>query len=286
VKQGQHRKELIALLLFSLIVGISFPIGAVAAKQVNFFFVMSFQYLVSMIIMFSIRKGRILDHKSMKPSFAFGVATFVAIAFNFAAYHFISPSLVAFLTSLGFIFTALIERVMFSQKAGMRLYAALVLSFMGLAFIVFSNGVDVSLTSDLVIGSALSLMASVCYGIQYLVGSRMTHKLDPIVSCFYTSIFICATSFIAFEILNPFTLPEITLEILPYLLYLGVGVSAVGRVLQFFAQKKLSATTTSIVFNAIPIFAAIAGLFFGDMLNSMQIVGAAIIMIAITEYAI
>jgi drug/metabolite transporter (DMT)-like permease len=277
----RHGKELLALLLFSLIIGVGYPIGSMAAKKADVLLLLAFEYLIAMAIMLLIKREKVIDARSMKPSFVFGALTFAAVLMTYLSFYFISASLVAFLTSLGFVFTTLVEKVIFSQKAHKNLTAALALSFLGLVFIVFSNGVDISLGSGLVIGSALSLAASFGYGMQYLVGSRMTNKLDPFVSSFYTSLFICVVSFTAFELLNPFKAPIVSVDVLPYLLFLGIFATAIARVLQFFGQRKVSATTTSMIFNAIPIFAVIAGLLLGDTLNGMQIIGAILITAAV-----
>jgi drug/metabolite transporter (DMT)-like permease len=278
VKKTSNRKELLALVLFSLIIGLGYDIGGIAVQKANPFLLLSLEYLIALLFMFAIRGGKVADVKSIRPSFAFGIATFVGLGLSYESLYFIPAPLVAFLTSLGFVFTVVIERLAFSRKVSKNLLSAIILSFLGLTLIFFSNGFDVNLGSNLAIGSILCLIASVAFGFQYIVGSRMTNKLDPIISSFYASVLICIVSFVFFEIQNPFTFPSISISALPYFLYLAIFATAIARILQFFGQKKVPATTTSLIFNLIPIFALVIGIFFGQSLNSLQIMGSFLIL--------
>jgi drug/metabolite transporter (DMT)-like permease len=279
-KKASNRKELLALVLFSLIIGIGYNVGGIAVQKANPFLLLSLEYLIALLLMFAIRRGKVADVKSIRPSFAFGIATFVGLGLSYESLYFIPAPLVAFLTSLGFIFTAVIERLAFSRDVSKNLLFAIILSLLGLTLIFFSNGFEVNLGSNLAIGSMLCLIASVAFGFQYIIRSRMTNKIDPIVSSFYASVLICIASIVFFEIQNRFVFPSISISVLPYFLYLAIFATAIARFLQFFGQKKVPATTTSLIFNLIPIFSLAVGIFFGQNLNGLQIAGSFLILCA------
>ncbi len=277
----KNRKEISSLLLFSLFIGVSYPAAAVATESTNPFFVVAVMYLIGLLVALVIGRRFTFRKADVLPSVAFAIATFLLLASLYNSLLFIPGPLASFLNQLGFLVAAFLEWAFFGQKIGRGMLTAFVVAAAGLIIILFSNGISLEANPGFLLGVALGVAGAVALGVQYIVGSRFSNRVNPMVSTLYSCVIISTASFMMFRLQAPSAPVSIPLQALPYVLYLGIFASSLSRYLQFYGQRKISATMTGVIFLSIPVVSLLSGLFFNQTLNALQMVGSLLLLFAV-----
>lgn len=92
---------------------------------------------------------------------------------------FISGPLASFLNQLGFLIAAFLEWLLFRQRIGRGMLVAFATATAGLILILFSNGASLGSNSRFLLGVALGLASAAALGVQYIVGSRFSNRVNP-----------------------------------------------------------------------------------------------------------
>ena len=179
-----------------------------------------------------------------------------------------------FITGLYVVFTPLLAYTLFRIRVGRAVWAGVGLAVGGLALL---SGVGVGSPG----GDALVLAASAVYSLQIVLMERYARLYDPIAFTFVEMF----AAFVGFAIvaaaLGQLELPR-GWTVWGALLVTGVFASALGFLVQTWAQRRTSATRTALAFAMEPVWTAAFGFWLaGDRLGRVGWGGAVLIMCGI-----
>src|SRR5438477_1328532 len=183
-----------------------------------------------------------------------------------------SVSSAGFVTGMYVVLTPLIALVLFRLQVGGAAWGGVALATIGLAMLAGIHGGSAS-------GDLLVLAAAAVYSLQIVLMERYAPRYDPF-------------AFTLVEMLLAFTgiaLAAIPTAAVPHgwtvwgaLVVTGVFASALGFLVQSWAQQRTSATRTALVFTLEPVWAALFGYTLaGDRLGALGWGGCVVIMAGI-----
>ncbi len=179
------------------------------------------------------------------------------------------------------VFTLFSEALFFKFRITLRMIFCLLLSIMGVYFIISTHG-RLDFTSASFKGNLLIIGAMLCWVIYVILNKRMSNK--------YSSIhLILSQSAASIFLFIPFILPEIhqwrTITLVPLLnlLYLGIFCSALGYIFYIYGVKRLGATVAAIFLNLTPVVTVIFGfLVLQETITVIQFCGMALVILSLT----
>jgi drug/metabolite transporter (DMT)-like permease len=179
-----------------------------------------------------------------------------------------------FVTGLYVVFTPLFAYVLFRLRVGAAVAAGVLLSVTGLALLA---GVGVGSPA----GDALVLAGSAVYSLQIALMERYAPRHDPLAFTF-AEMLAAFAAFTAIALaLGQVELPR-GWTVWAALLVTGLFASALGFVVQTWAQRRLSAARTALAFAMEPAWTALFGYWLaGDRLGAAGWAGAGLIMAGI-----
>jgi len=201
----------------------------------------------------------------------FGYAVFSSCFFF--ALQFISASLTVLLLYLYPCFVAVAAHSFLGERLGLRDVYALVLSTLGLVFVV---GSEFHVTSG--VGIALGLGSAVVYAAYILYSRRALRKTSAWASVFYIQL----GAGLVLTLLNfrtPERLVEIVAQSWPLLLLMAIVATLIAMALFLSALGKLTSTEVSILSNTEPLTGlVVAALLLGERLSPLQYLGGALVL--------
>jgi drug/metabolite transporter (DMT)-like permease len=179
-----------------------------------------------------------------------------------------------FITGLYVVFTPLFAYALFRLVVSRWVAAGVALSLVGLGLLA---GVGVG---DAV-GDLLVLAGSAAYSLQIVLLERYAQRYDPIAFTFVEMLAACIGFTVIALALGEVELP-LGWVVWGALLVTGVFASALGYLVQTWAQRRMSAARTAIAFTLEPVWTALFGYWLaGDRLGGLGWTGAALIMAGI-----
>jgi drug/metabolite transporter (DMT)-like permease len=183
-----------------------------------------------------------------------------------------SVSSAGFVTGMYVVLTPLLALVLFRLRVGATAWVGTALATGGLAMLAGVRGGSVS-------GDLLVLAAAAVYSLQIVLMERYAPRYDAIA-------FTLVEMVVAFVGLSLAAIPTAAVPhgwtVWGALLVTGIFASALGFLIQTWAQRRTSATRTALVFTLEPVWAAIFGYTLaGDRLGALGWGGCAVIMAGI-----
>lgn len=183
-----------------------------------------------------------------------------------------------FITGLYVVFTPLLAYVLFRTRIGRPVWIGVGLALVGLALLSGVGAGDP-------VGDLLVLLGSAAYSLQIALMERYAPRYDPLA---FTQVEMLAAfaGFAAVTVaLGQVELPR-GWTVWMALLVTGIFASAIGFLVQTWAQRRLSAARTALAFAMEPVWAGIFGYWLaGDRLGALGWGGCALILcgIAVAE---
>ncbi len=190
---------------------------------------------------------------------------------------------------LAVLFVAVIARVFFAEKVKPRLWVAIALVLIGLALVaqIWASTLDP-------FGVLMGLLAAAALTLYFLLGERQVARTSPMTVAFWSMGF-AALFWLLFSnwwqidpelFVTPFSLggalEAVVVPLWIPLIWNTVLGSFAPFLLSFLALKHLSATVAGIASSSEVIFAFVfAWLWLGEKLDALQLVGVAIVLLAI-----
>jgi drug/metabolite transporter (DMT)-like permease len=203
-----------------------------------------------------------------------GLLLAVGYALQTAGLERTTVSSAGFITGLYVVFTPLFAFALFRIGAGRWVWAGVALSLAGLGLL---TGIGVGDPT----GDLLVLAGSAAYSVQIALMERYARVVDPLA---FTLVEMLAAfaGFTAIAVaLGQIELPR-GWVVWGALLVTGIFASALGFLVQTWAQRRLSASRTALAFAMEPVWTAIFGYWLaGDRLGALGWTGAALIMAGI-----
>ena len=179
-----------------------------------------------------------------------------------------------FITGLYVVFTPLLAFALFRQRIGAAVWVGVFASLVGLAML---SGIHAGSTA----GDGLVLAASAVYSLQIVIVERVATRIDPVALTFVEMV----AAFAAFSAIagarSDFAAPH-GWTVWGALLVTGLFASALGFLVQSWAQRSMSATRTALAFALEPAWSALFGFTLaGDRLGAVGWGGCAAILAGI-----
>jgi drug/metabolite transporter (DMT)-like permease len=183
-----------------------------------------------------------------------------------------SVSSAGFVTGMYVVLTPLIALVLFRLRVGATAWVGAALATGGLAMLAGVHGGST-------VGDLLVLGAAAVYSLQIVLMERYAPRYDAVA-------FTLVEMVVAFAGLSIAAIPTAAVPhgwtVWGALLVTGIFASALGFLVQTWAQQQTSATRTALVFTLEPVWAAIFGYTLaGDRLGALGWGGCAVIMAGI-----
>ena len=265
---------ILALILVTAVWGVTFVQvkDAVALYPLFAFLAVRFLIATGVLVVPGWRRMRGLGVKGGAEAALLGVLLAAGYALQTAGLSRTTVSSAGFVTGMYVVLTPLIALVLFRLQVGSAAWLGVGLATAGLAMLAGIHGG--SATGDLLV-----LAAAAVYSLQIVLMERYAPRYDPFA-------FTLVEMLVAFTGLALAAIPTAAVPrgwtVWGALVVTGVFASALGFLVQTWAQQRTSATRTALVFTLEPVWAALFGYTLaGDRLGVLGWGGCAVIMAGI-----
>jgi drug/metabolite transporter (DMT)-like permease len=274
----------VILILVSFVWAGSFIVVDITTKEMDPIDLGFLRFLVAtplMILIALLRKKPLLLPKKELPWLVVLGLTGVTLLylFQFLGIHFTNAPTASVLINTNVIFIAILSSLFLHETLTKKRVAGIVLSFIGVIVIMFSDISKQALTFDnlFFIGGILMLLSALCWALYSFVGKRLLKTYDEFVITTY-----------AFGFGTLFYIPFVVLHLGPVLqqtslngwlavLYLALTCSLFGYLGWYYALKHIDASKAAVFLNFIPLFTILMSFFLGTSLTWFFLLGAALI---------
>ena len=269
-------RALLALIAVTAVWGVTFVQvkDAVAIYPLFAFLAVRFAIASATLAVPAARRLRSLGPRGWRAGIVLGLLLALGYALQTAGLERTTVSSAGFITGLYVVFTPLIALLFFGTRIGLAVWVGVALSTVGLGLL---SGID----SGRIAGDLLVLGGSAAYSLQIVLMERHAPRYDPLAFT-QAEMLACFGGFAAIALaLGQVELPR-GWTVWGALLVTGVFASALGYLVQTWAQRRTSATRTALAFTMEPVWAGAFGFWLaGDRLGAWGWGGAALIMAGI-----
>jgi drug/metabolite transporter (DMT)-like permease len=272
------------LVLVSLVWAGSFIVVDVVTKEMDPIDLGFLRFLVATPLMILLvvlqRKPLALPKKELPWLIVLGLTGVTLLyLFQFLGIHYTNAPTASVLINTNVIFIAILSGVFLHEALTKKRIAGIVLSFIGVFVIMFSDLSKQEMTFDnlFFIGGILMLLSAVCWALYSLVGKRLLRTYDEFVITTYAFGFgtLCYIPFVAFHLVP--VLQQTSLNGWLAVLYLALTCSLFGYLGWNYALKRFDASKAAVFLNFIPLFTILMSFFLGTNLTWFFLLGAGFI---------
>ena len=267
---------LLALVAVTAVWGLTFVQVKDAVALYPLFAFLAVRFAIAALVLAAPAAGRMrtLGRSGWLAGAALGLLLAAGYGLQTAGLERTTVSSAGFITGLYVVFTPILGLLLFRTSVGRAVWFGVVLAVAGLAMLSGVGAGDVG-------GDLLVLGGSAAYSLQIVLMERYAPRYDPVA---FTQAEILA-AFAGFAVvavaLGQVELPR-GLTVWGALLVTGIFASALGFLVQTWAQRRTSATRTALAFAMEPVWAGIFGFWLaGDRLGVLGWGGCAVIMAGI-----
>jgi len=274
----------VLLILVSFVWAGSFIVVDITTKEMDPIDLGFLRFLIAtplMILIVVLRKKPLLLPKKELPWLVVLGLTGVTLLylFQFLGIHFTNAPTASVLINTNVIFIAILSGFFLQETLTRKRVAGIILSFIGVFVIMFSDISKQALTFDnlFFIGGILMLLSAFCWALYSFVGKRLLKTYDEFVITTYAFGF-GTLLYIPFVILHlgP-VLQQTSLNGWLAVLYLALTCSLFGYLGWYYALKHIDASKAAVFLNFIPLFTILMSFFLGTSLTWFFLLGAALI---------
>ena len=267
---------LLALVFVTAVWGVTFVQVKDAVELYPLFAFLAVRFAIASIVLAAPAAGRMrgLGRRGWGAGAALGLLLALGYALQTAGLERTTVSSAGFITGLYVVFTPLLGLLLFRTRVGRAVWLGVALSVAGLAMLSGVGAGDPA-------GDLLVLGGAAAYSLQIALMERYAPRYDPVA---FTQAEMVA-AFLGFAAvalaLGQVEVPR-AWTVWGALLVTGIFASALGFLVQTWAQRRTSATRTALAFAMEPVFAGIFGFWLaGDRLGALGWTGCAVIMAGI-----
>lgn len=192
------------------------------------------------------------------------------------AVPYINASVLAVIISANPVFVAPFSYLVLKEKSDRTVIISLIMGLTGMAIIALPA---LSVSNSSIIGIGLGIASAITFALFSVLGKMFTPKMGGLVM--NNMVFLSGSVFML-PVMAAFNIPVfkgITLATLPYLLYLGIVVTAIGYIFLFKGLALLPANKGTLVFFIKPFLAgSLAYLVLKESISISLIVGTLFIL--------
>ena len=266
-------RALLALVVVTAVWGVTFVQVKDALELYPLFAFLAVRFAIASVALVPVAAPR-LRRAGWKPATLLGGLLALGYALQTAGLDRTSVSSTGFITGLYVVFTPLFAYALFRIKVARVVVLGVGLALVGLALLA---GVGVGEPG----GDALVLAGAAAFSLQIALMERYAPRYDAVAFTFIEML----AAFVGFAVIAV-ALGQVELPhgwtVWGALIVTGVFASALGFLVQTWAQRQLSAARTALAFAMEPVWTAIFGFWLaGDRLGAVGWTGAALIMAGI-----
>lgn len=275
-------KAYIGLTFVTLMWGASFVSIKICMTVFGPAYLAFFRYLLTSILIFIALKISGKFEKIQKNDF---FRLFMSGIFGVTIYFWCENSAVLRISSneasilIGTIplFSLIFNRIIYKSEITKRNLLSIVFSIAGIYLII--GGAAFSLN---ILGYALMFMAAVSWSTYQFTTKPLFKKYSDMTITMYQS-FFGFLGFLPILRYDYFEISKMNVNVMIHFLFLTLFCSAIATYLYLYSQKTLGINITSVFLNLIPVFTFVFSfLFLGEVLSVVQLVGAVIVIVAVS----
>jgi len=267
---------LLALLVVTAIWGVTFVQvkDTVEIYPLFAFLAVRFAIASATLAPFSAGRFRGFDRRGLVAGVGLGGLLALGYALQTAGLSRTTVSSTGFITGLCVVLTPIIAYLLFRDHVPAAVWVGVGLSTLGLAMLF-------GISTGSVAGDVFVLGGAAAYALQIVLLERYAPDYDPVAFTLVEMLAACL-GFTAIALARgDLSLPR-GWTVWSALLVTGIFASAFAFLVQTWAQRRISATRTALVFAAEPVFAGVAGyLLAGDRLGALGWGGCVLILAGI-----
>lgn len=269
------------IILQSILYGFGDPISKVAYEAMPVYSLLSLRYLIALAVVMVFAGRRIyrgLQQCSIKdwllPSFCMAASYIL----NNVALNLTAATSVAFIRSLSVVMTPLLALLVFRNKSRWQLIPILICIVFGLYLLCGLGGL-----SGFGWGEILSLLAALTAAGALVFSGHALKKMDALtLTTVQTAVSALLATIFAFAFDGGWNLHITTPGIWGVILYLAIGCTLIGYLLQNVALTKLSNHTVALLQCSCPVMTAVfAFILLKETLSFAGFIGAAVILLCV-----
>jgi drug/metabolite transporter (DMT)-like permease len=267
---------LLALIAVTAVWGYTFVPMKDAVALYPLFAFLAVRFLIAAVVLAAPAGPRLrsLGRQGWIAGTALGLLLALGYALQTAGLQRTTVSSAGFITGLYVVFTPLLGLLLFRTRVGAAVWVGVALAVAGLALLSGVGAGDPA-------GDLLVLAGSAAYSLQIALMERYAPRYDPVaftqaeMMAAFGGFAIVAVALGQVEVPRGWT-------VWGALLVTGIFASALGFLVQTWAQRRISASRTAVAFAMEPVFAGIFGFWLaGDRLGAVGWTGCALIMAGI-----
>jgi drug/metabolite transporter (DMT)-like permease len=267
---------LLALVLVTAVWGVTFVQVKDAVALYPLFAFLALRFLIASLVLAAPAAGRLrsLGRPGWLAGAALGLLLALGYALQTAGLERTTVSSAGFITGLYVVFTPLFALLLFRARAGSAVWLGVALAVAGLAMLSGVGAGDP-------LGDLLVLAGSAAYSLQIVLMERYAPRYDAVaftqaeMLAAFAGFAVVALALRQVEVPHGWT-------VWSALLVTGIFASALGFLVQTWAQRRTTATRTALAFAMEPVFAGLFGFWLaGDRLGALGWGGCAVIMAGI-----
>jgi drug/metabolite transporter (DMT)-like permease len=265
---------LVALIAVTAIWGSTFIVVQNAVSQMPVMDFLGIRFAVAAIVMFLLRPNclRGMTRQGLKRSIVIGLALCLGFVTQTYGLQYTSAATSAFITGMFVVITPLISWLLLKRKVKPSIWFAVGLAIIGLGILSLKGW-------SIGTGELLTLLCAVFFALHIVGLGEWAASHDTYAMAFIQISIVAAISMIA-ATPNGITLPPNT-AVWGAVVLTAVFASAVGFLVQTWAQSFISPTRVAVTLTMEPVFAGLfAVIIGGDQLTMRTIIGAIFVLSA------
>ena len=267
---------LLALVAVTAVWGVTFVQVKDAVALYPLFAFLAVRFAIASLVLAVPAAGRMrsLGRPGWTAGAALGLLLAAGYALQTAGLERTTVSSAGFITGLYVVFTPILGLLLFRTRVGRAVWLGVVLAVAGLAMLSGVGAGDVG-------GDLLVLGGSAAFSLQIVLMERYAPRYDPVAFTQAEMLAAFAGFAVVAVALGQLEVPR-GWTVWGALLVTGIFASALGFLVQTWAQRRTSATRTALAFALEPVWAGIFGFWLaGDRLGALGWGGCAVIMAGI-----
>ena len=263
------------LLLLSVAIawGVTFLMVQDAINTTPVYAFLFFRFALASVLMFFIayRYLNEITKKTVLYGVILGTFLFSAFASQTFGLLYTKSSIVAFITGLNVICVPFLGYLIFKDHISKKVFIATIVAVIGLYLLTMSGALTIG------VGEFLTLICALLFALQIIFTGKFSKEVNVYLLVLFQLITVSILS-LAFSL----TLDDVTFNLnYDYAFFNAVFATVYAFLIQTYMQQFTTAAKTAIIFTMEPVSAAIyAYLAVGEVLSSIQLIGAILIILA------
>ena len=266
------------LILTTVLWGTSFIITKNITKDVPIFLYLGLRFSIALfgfIPFFPHFKK--LNRKVIVMGFTTGMLYFLGMVFQTYGLQSTTAGKTGFITGLSTVMVPFLTWLGFKKPLNIRIWFAVILSIIGMAFLLLEG------ESGFIIGDILVLVCAVFFAFYIVLNDKYVRITDVYLYSIIQIIVITISSFVCSLLLGEsYDLLSSSPTFWFVMIYMGIAVMTLTFIFQNWSQQYQGPTQTAIIFTLEPVFAALFGFLIGaEILSVYAWIGCGLIFMAI-----